>query len=343
MEHFLIEHKPWPVAGRFRISRSVLTQIDTVQVKLRQNGFEGHAECRPYARYGDTVQSVTTQLKTLKLAFINEHVSDADILRKDSGGTFELCKRLPAGPARNALDCALWDLLAKTKNRPVWELLGICAPAARQTAYTLSLNTPGHMAKAAMEAKDYSLLKIKVGRHKAIECVKAVCAARPDARLIIDANEALTGESLPAFHKALIGLNIALIEQPLPAGEDSPGTLPAVKDTDGFKYCADESLHGLADLARLKAAGYRAVNVKLDKCGGVTEAITLMRTAKNMGFEVMAGCMVGSSLAMAPMMTLERLADYIDLDGPLLLAQDCGTPLIYDGSRVFPPKQELWG
>jgi len=249
-----------------------------------------------------------------------------------------ITEHLPAGPALNALDCALWDLRAKMTATPIWDLLGTAKPQSRQTAFTLSIDSPKNMAKAAIDAAMYPVLKIKIGSQDSLECVKAVCAARPNAQLIVDANEAIKPSELTTFHSALLGHNIALIEQPLPAGMDTKNRLPS-----GLSYCADESLHTEADLPRLKAAGYKAVNVKLDKCGGITAALTLMKAAKDMGFEVMAGCMVGSSLAMAPMMTLESLADYIDLDGPLLLAGDIENGLHYNGAWVHPPSAELWG
>ena len=328
---FLISHNRWPVAGSFRISRSALTQIDMVQVTLRKDGHEGRGECRPYLRYGDTVQSVTEQLEAIK-----DKVTDG--LYSGSLSHEEIADWLPAGPALNALDCALWDLRAKTEGRPIWDLLGTAKPKPRVTAFTLSMDSPANMAQAAIKAAPYPLLKLKVGEQDSIACVQAVCAARPDADIIVDANEALTPQSLPEFHSALAGLNIVLIEQPLKAGLGRPNILPL-----GLPYCADESLHTAKDLAALKAAGYSAVNVKLDKCGGISAALGLMQEAKSMGFEVMAGCMVGSSLAMAPMMALESLADYIDLDGPLLLAADCDNGLYYDGPNVHPPKSKLWG
>jgi len=331
LESFLISHNCWPLTGSFRISRSTLSQIDMVQVTLRRNGIEGRGECRPYQRYNDTVDSVTAQLETIRDDIT--HRLDCEDLTPDV-----VAKLLPAGPARNALDCALWDMRAKIAKQPIWELLDLPAPKPRKTAFTLSIDSPANMAKAAIDVSAYPLLKIKIGAQDSIACVKAVCAARPDARLIVDANEAISSADLLDFHAALSGLNIALIEQPLRAGQDGPNSLPS-----GMPYCADESLHTAADLARLKAAGYKAVNVKLDKCGGISAALKLMRDAKAMNFDVMAGCMVGSSLAMAPMMVLESLADYIDLDGPLLLAKDCENGLLYDGPLVHPPSFKLWG
>jgi len=331
LETFLISHNRWPLQGSFRISRSTVNHVDMVQVTLRHNGYEGRGECRPYQRYDDTVSSVTAQLEVIRGRV-------ADSLTNGSLTADKIANWLPAGPARNALDCAMWDLRAKTEARPIWKLLGVDAPKSRQTAFTLSLDTPNNMAKAALDAAAYPLLKIKIGEQDAIACVQAVCAARPEAHLVVDANEAIPPAALPEFSAALTNLNIALIEQPLAAGQDGPNSI-----LGDLPYCADESLHTAVDLPRLKAAGYRAVNVKLDKCGGITEALTLMREAKAMGFDIMAGCMVGSSLAMAPMMVLESLADYIDLDGPLLLAKDCENGLRYDGATIHPPSSALWG
>jgi len=215
-------------------------------------------------------------------------------------------------------------------------LLGVTAPSPRQTAFTLSWGSVDSMTAAAKSAAIYPWLKIKIGEG-GLEQVLAVAAARPDARLIIDANEALDAATLPVFLDALSGLNIALIEQPLPAGHLEP--LP---DTSQI-ICADEGLHSIDDLEDMWELGYRAVNVKLDKCGGPVAARDLILRAKDKGFTVMAGCMVGSSLAMAPMMTLENLCDIIDLDGALLLAEDVENGLRYDGATVFPPSSELWG
>lgn len=329
MELF-IDHKTWPAAGTFRISRSALTEFHTVWVTLKERDYIGRGACRPYARYGDTVASVTAQLKN-----IASHLTTGMM----SSDVQSLLPQLSSAPAKNALDCALWDLRAKVAHIKVHELIGITKPKPRQTAYTLSLDTPENMAIAAKAASAYPLLKIKIGGGDGLACTQAVCAARPDATIIVDANEALTAENLPDFYRGLSGLNIALIEQPLPADQDVPNSLPQ----GPIPFCADESLHTTEDLPRLKAAGYKAINVKLDKCGGLTEALKLMRMAKKHDFIVMAGCMVSSSLAMAPMMALESLADFIDLDGPLLLARDCKHGLSYDGPVISPPSTELWG
>ncbi len=297
-------------------------------MEIHENGFVGRAECRPYARYEETAESVIALIESLRQ-------------QVESGATnMELQYLLPAGAARNVLDCALWDLEAKTRSNPIWELHDIPAPQPRETALTLSVDTPQKMAEAALMAKGHTFLKMKIGAEGGLEACEAVIKARPDARLIVDANEALSLEDLEELCALEGRERIALIEQPLPASQDLPGLFdPEMRPI----LCADESLHTSDDLERLWAVGYRAVNVKLDKTGGLTEALILMQNAKAMGFQIMAGCMVGSSLAMAPMVVLESLADFIDLDGPLLLSDDYSPPLTYKGGKVFPPSKELWG
>lgn len=318
----------WPAKGEFRISRSALTEFITVQVQIRQNGFVGRAECRPYARYCETAESVIKQIKAVKSEI--ENGISKDLLRGI----------LKAGAARNALDCALWDLDAKLAGRPIWHLIDVPKPRARETAFTLSIDAPESMAKAAIQASDHHTLKMKIGDKGGLEAVEAVLNAREDIRLIIDANEALNALELEKLQKLDQVERIALIEQPFRAQHDrkglfDPNALPII--------CADESLHTTEDLGKLWETGYRGVNVKLDKTGGLSEAFKLMIEAKEMGFQIMAGCMVGSSLAMAPMVILESFADYIDLDGPLLLDDDFSPPLKYKGGNVFPPSKELWG
>lgn len=328
MRALKITRVDWPVKGIFRISRSALSVIPTVQVSLVQEGFVGRAECRPYGRYNETCESVTEQIETLRTDL--ENGMDLETLQS----------ALPAGAARNAVDCALWDLRAKMSGRTVWDLLTLPEPRTRQTAYTLSIDTPENMAKAAKSARDYTLLKIKITSETGLACAQAVLKARPDIRLIIDANEALGRDSTAQLAHAFGRESVALIEQPLPNAQAFD--LPDLADT-APPICADESLHTADDLPKLWAAGYRAVNVKLDKCGGLTEGIKVMRAAKAQGFTIMAGCMVGSSLAMAPMMILESFADILDLDGPLLLSEDMDNGLHYSQGTVAPPTSKLWG
>jgi len=318
----------YPVAGVFRISRSALTEIPVVMVEISDGEHSGRAECRPYARYDETPQSVMAEIEHMR----------RDI---ESGLTIEVLQiAMSPGAARNAIDCALWDLKAKQMGRAVWEILGLPEPRPRLTAYTLSIDTPDAMIKAALQAKQYPLLKIKIGSIDGLAACLAVLEARSDAKLIIDANEALRPDELPEFQANLKNKSVVLIEQPLP---DALIDQTPMQDPNIPLLCADESLHTSADLDKLRAAGYRAVNVKLDKTGGLTEGLALMQAAKARDFTVMAGCMVGSSLAMAPMMILESLANYIDLDGPLLLARDIENGLKYEGATVFPPESMLWG
>ena len=319
----------WPVAGTFRISRSALTEIEVVTVRFARDGVAGRGECRPYPRYGETAASVTAQIEAWRPAL--EAAGDGELLG--------LCAAHAPGAAANAVECAVVDWLCQRRGVRAWDLLGAPAPTPVRTAFTLSIDTPDAMAEAARAAR-HTLLKIKVSAEDAVAQMRAVAAARPDASLIVDANEALDAQGLVALAEAGSGLDIALYEQPLMAGSHTalpelpPGAAPV---------CADESLHGAADLRPLREAGYRAVNVKLDKTGGPVRALALMREAREMGFTVMAGCMVGTSLAMAPMLALAGLTDVHDLDGPLLLARDRDAPVRYEGERVFPPPPGLWG
>ena len=318
-----IEPLSYPTRGAFKISRSSITEVHVIQVTLCRGDFRGRGECRPYSRYNQDVESESARLESVR-----DYV--------EAGDMETALRTLPSSPARNALESAWIDLRAKQGDQSSAEILNVASPRPRQTAFTLSWGTVEEMVEAANAASAYPWLKIKIGG-TGLDHVMAVAKARPDAQLIIDANEALSPESLPAFLKGLSGLNIALIEQPLPA--DHAEDLP---ETD-LTVCADEGLHSIEDLARLWGQGYRAVNVKLDKCGGPSAARDLILKAKEMGFHVMAGCMVGSSLAMAPILTLESLCDVIDLDGPLLLAHDIEDGLVYEAATVFPPNPNLWG
>lgn len=323
-----VSTKTWPIAGSFRIARASVSEVHVVIVEINGSTVTGRGECRPYARYGETPETVTAQIQAI-----------ADEI-KLGVGTDKLQSLLPAGAARNAVDCALWDLKAKQTETSVWNLLGLSKPRPRTTAFTLSIDSPARMAKAAMAAKRYPILKLKIGGMDGLAACLAVLEARPDAQLIVDANEALSPSALVTFRAALAHAPVLMIEQPLNADiydqiGNSPDALPIL--------CADESLHTRADLQKLWDAGYRAVNVKLDKCGGLTEGVALMRQAKSMGFLIMSGCMVGTSLAMAPMMLLESFADVIDLDGPLLLAKDVKNGLDYQGATINPPDTKLWG
>ena len=320
--------KKWPVAGVFRISRSALTEIVTIIVEISENGVTGRGECRPYARYEETPNSVAELIGSISSELEN-------------GLSIEdLQSHLPAGAARNAIDCALWDLESKLQRRPVWDLLGLPSPSMRETAYTISIDTIDAMVGNAIDAAAYKLLKIKIGEQGGLEASLAILDARPDARLIVDANESLNPNALGSALETLNHPRIALIEQPIAAGsDDNLGINPSAYRP----ICADESVHSVEELDHLWNAGYRAVNVKLDKTGGLTAAKQVMVEACSRGFIVMAGCMAASSLAMAPMMYLESLADFLDLDGPLLLSEDVENGIDYRDGNINPPSSELWG
>ena len=318
----------FPIAGAFTISRGSRTEAAVVVARVADETLHaaGHGECVPYARYGESVESVAALIEAQ-----GEAVT-AGLTRT------ELLARLPAGAARNALDCALLDLEAKTIGRPAWEILGLSPPQAAVTAYTLSLGTPESMEAAARAASARPLLKVKLGGAGDPERIAAVRRGAPDSRLIVDANEAWRPETLEANLAACAAAGVGLIEQPLPAGEDA--LLGEIARS--IPICADESLHDRAGLDAL-CGRYDAINIKLDKTGGLTEAVMLAHEARARGLSLMIGCMVGTSLAMAPAMLLAHHADYVDLDGPLLLARDRDPALRFEGSTIHPPEPALWG
>lgn len=310
------------LAQTFTISRGSKTEAKVLTVSITRDGQTGHGECVPYARYGETPDSVAAAIRALP----------SDISRA------ELQQALPAGAARNAVDCALWDLAAKQAGRRVWDLAGIPAPAPVITAYTLSLDTPDAMETAARAHAHRPVLKIKLGTPDDMPRLEAVRRGAPAARLVIDANEGWTPDVYADLAPHLLALGVVLVEQPLPAGADEalaamPRPLPV---------CADESCHDRASLHGL-IGKYDVVNIKLDKTGGLTEALALRTEARAMGLGTMIGCMVGSSLAMAPATLLCAGAVITDLDGPLLLAEDRAHPLRYDADGVHPPEAALWG
>jgi L-Ala-D/L-Glu epimerase len=316
----------FPIAGRFVISRGAKTEARVVTATLRAGAAIGRGECVPYARYGESVESVVAAIESLRGAI--EAGADRAALQR----------LLPAGAARNALDCALWDLEAKASGTRAFRAAGFERLVALVTAYTLSVGTPDEMRAAALKAADRPLLKIKLAGEGDEERLAAVRAGAPRAQLIVDANEAWSEETLVARLDACARHGVALVEQPLPAGRDDmlarlPRPIP---------ICADESAHDRGSLADLRGR-YDAVNVKLDKTGGLTEALAMTKQARDMGFRIMAGCMVGSSLAMAPAALIGQMADWVDLDGPLLLARDREPGLVYEGSTLEPPPAALWG
>ena len=321
-----IEQETWPLRGVFRIARGSRTHAHVVTLSLRVHGAIGRGECVPYGRYDETPDSVVAQLEAIRPAI----EAGIDIQTAQS--------LLPPGAARNALDCALWDLAAKTSGKPVWQLAGMERPKPVLTAFTISLDEPEIMAQAAREAVGRPLLKVKIGGAGDIERVRAVANARPDARLIVDANEGLSEATLPELLAQARSLNIDVIEQPFAASKDSRlGQVAAP-----IAICADESFHTSADIEHL-LQNYDAVNVKLDKTGGFTEGLKAVREARAAGLRVMVGCMVGTSLVTAPAVLLAQLADWADLDGPLLLDKDREPGLYYDGSILHPPTSQVWG
>lgn len=326
MTTLAVAEEIWPLARRFAISRGARTEARVVVATLTDGPHRGRGECVPYARYGETVDSVVAALRALAPAV-------ADGLDRPG-----LASRLPAGAARNALDCALWDLEAKRAGTSVWRLAGLPAPGPVETAFTLSLAEEADMADQARRNADRPLLKLKLTGDGDLERVRAVRAAAPDAKLVVDANEGWSREHYQRFAALFVELGVALIEQPFPAAED--GMLADLARP--VPVCADESCHLAADLEGL-ANRYDMVNLKLDKTGGLTEALALRAEARRLGLGVMVGCMVGTSLAMAPAVLLAGDADIVDLDGPLLLAKDRQPGLRFEGSVMMPPEPTLWG
>ncbi|WP_204112851.1 N-acetyl-D-Glu racemase DgcA [Shimia biformata] len=310
------------LAQVFIISRGSRTEANVLTARITRDGVTGWGECVPYARYDETLDSVTSEIEALPDAFDRESLYDL----------------LPAGAARNAVDCALWDLEAKETGRRVWELAGLPAPRPEITAYTLSLDSPEKMRAQASENAFRPLLKIKLGTPDDMPRLEAVRAGAPTSRIIVDANEGWSAEVYADLAPHLVRLGVDLVEQPLPAGEDD-----ALIGMDRpVPVCADESCHDRASLSGLKGK-YDVVNIKLDKTGGLTEALRLRQAALAEGYQVMVGCMVGSSLAMAPATLVAQGALVTDLDGPLLLAEDRENALIFDTSGVHPPVAALWG
>lgn len=310
------------LARAFIIARGSKTAADVVTVSARAEGHVGRGECVPYARYGETLESVCAQVAALP----------------DGIDRATLQQALPAGAARNAVDCALWDLAAKQAGRPVWELAGLDRPGPVTTAFTLSLEAPEAMARAAADAAHLPMLKIKLGTPDDLDRLEAVHAAAPGPRLIVDANEGWSAEDYTRLAPDLARLGVVLVEQPLPAGDDDA----LVGLPRPVRLCADESCHDRASLDALMGR-YDMVNIKLDKTGGLTEALALRDAAAAAGFGVMVGCMVGTSLAMAPALLVAQGAEVVDLDGPMLLAEDRADTLRYDGAVIDPAPPSLWG
>ena len=316
----------WPLAGVFAISRGSKTEAVVVVAELSDGTHRGRGESVPYARYGETSDGIVAAIEAVR-----------PVLRRglDRGA---LQRAMPAGAARNALDCAYWDVNAKRAGRRVHELAGLGVPGPLTTAYTISLGSAAAMAAAAEQAAWRPLLKVKLGGDDDGTRIGAVRRAAPRAQLIVDANEGWNPDNFEANLAACADAGVTLIEQPLPEGRDE--ALTRIKRP--IPVCADESVHDSASLDAL-VGKYDAVNVKLDKAGGLTEALALAAEAERRGFAVMVGCMVATSLAMAPAMLVAQRASWVDLDGPLLLASDRADGLRYEGSLVYPPDPVLWG
>jgi L-alanine-DL-glutamate epimerase-like enolase superfamily enzyme len=315
----------WPIAGSFGISRGTKTEAVVVVAELGDGRARGRGECVPYARYGESVESVMTQINAMWPQL------DAGLDRR------ALQAAMPSGAARNALDCAFWDLEAKRSNRRAYEAAGLPAPGALTTAYTISLASPAIMAKAAEKAAGRSVLKVKLGAEGDAERIAAVRAAAPASMLIVDANEGWSESNLAANFAACAEAGVALVEQPLPERSDQI----LAKMERPIPVCADESVRDRSSLPAL-AGKYDAVNIKLDKAGGLTEALAVADEARRQNFTIMVGCMVATSLAMAPAILVAQNARFVDLDG-LLLSKDRPDGLRYADSLVYPPASSLWG
>jgi L-alanine-DL-glutamate epimerase-like enolase superfamily enzyme len=326
MTELSVRSERWPIAGAFTISRGSKTEAEVVVAELSDGALRGRGECVPYPRYNETVAGVIAALEGLA----GEVARGLD--------REKLQHVLPAGAARNALDCAFIDLEAKRAGRPAYDWLGLAPPQSRVTAYTISLGTPQAMAAAAAAAAARPLLKVKLGGDGDRDRIAAVRKAAPGAELIVDANEGWNAANLGANLAACADAGVTLVEQPLPAADDA--ALAAIARP--IPVCADESVHDRASLANL-VGKYDAVNIKLDKAGGLTEALALAAAAEGLGFMLMVGCMISTSLSIAPALLLAQRARVVDLDGPLLLARDRPNGLTYAGSTVHPATRELWG
>lgn len=327
MTRLSVRAEAWPLAGTFTISRGSRTETQVVVVELTDGAHTGRGECMANPRYGETQDGIVAAIEALRTGIESRTLERTGIRRA-----------LPAGAARSALDCAFWDLDSKRAGVRAWTLAGLPAPGPVETAYTLSLDTPERMAEQARANAYRPVLKLKVAGDGDLERVAAVRENAPEARLIVDANEGWRPETIRHHVESLAKLHVQLIEQPLPAGADE-ALLDRPREVP---ICADESCRTAADLHRL-AGLYDVVNIKLDKAGGLTEALALRDAARQAGLGVMVGCMVATSLSMAPAVLVAQGADFVDLDGPLLLARDREPALRYDGGTVHPPRAALWG
>lgn len=322
MTKLTVTSESFRLAEVFTISRGSRTEAKVLTVRATDGDLMGWGECVPYARYGESLESVTDEIMALP----------EDITRAT------LQEALHPGAARNAVDCALWDLEAKRAGKRVWQMLDLPAPIPMITAYTLSLGTPESMQAAAAKHAHRPLLKIKLGTPDDMARLEAVRRGAPKSKIIVDANEGWSAEVYSDLAPHLVRLGVQLVEQPLPAGQDD--MLAEIERP--LPVCADESCHDRASLPDLKGK-YDVINIKLDKTGGLTEALELRNAARAEGYGIMVGCMVGTSLAMAPAVLVAQGARVVDLDGPLLLAEDRDEPLKFDAQGVHPPVRALWG
>ena len=317
-----VERNSFKLKQKFTISRGSRDSAEVLTVSIRDGEFIGLGECVPYKRYGETIKSVSNEILSISLPVNNQILQEV----------------LKPGAARNALDCALWDLEAKKEGKPVWQLLNLKEPKPTITAYTISLSNPAKMMQDAKSKSDYPILKIKLGGQDDEKCIKAVREGSPNSRIIVDANEGWNIERFNYLVPIFKNIGVELIEQPFPSNKDH-----LLKNLDRkIPICADESCHDVKSLEKLIGL-YDYINIKLDKTGGLTEAINLLQAAKKNGFKIMLGCMVGTSLAMAPALLLSGECDIVDLDGPLLLKKDRPNPIRYDNFLAFPISEGLWG
>ncbi|PWI33367.1 L-Ala-D/L-Glu epimerase [Vibrio albus] len=316
----------WPIRGSFTISRGSKTEAEVVVVEIEENGVVGRGECVPYARYNESVASVLTQLEAV-IPKLKENIPTRD----------DIQKWLPSGAARNALDCAFWDWECKASKTSIWDKVGI-SPKPLVTAYTLSLDTPDNMEKAAIDNASRPLLKLKLGGEEDLARVQAVRRGAPASKIILDANEAWTPELYQQLIPELVKLDVAMIEQPFPSDNDA--VLAELEHP--IPICADESCHDRKNLAKL-AERYEMINIKIDKTGGLTEALAVKQEAEKLGLQVMVGCMLASSLSMAPAFVVAQGAEIVDLDGPLLLETDIDNGFEFSMNEMQPFSAGLWG